>query len=225
MIIYGWNTKGIKNAPYPHYECPNCQTKDSTHLFFFGHYAHIFWIPLFPYKKSAASKCQQCGYEQELKHMAADAKTQVSALKKSLKYPWYMFAGLMLIAVFAGIVAFSSAQDAQATEAYYANPMVGDVYTVYHADEPTIYKWGFLKIDSVTTDSLYLVANILGYNKKSSSLSHDDSYEQDKFMFSAAAYSRDTVSQMIANDVIRDVDRGYSSGHSFNRCQHLESRR
>lgn len=90
MIVYGWNTKNIKQAPLENYECPNCQQKQSV-IIIFVKYVHIFWIPFVPLKKMAVTVCTNCKYEREEIGLTLGSSDTIQKLKSAVPIPKYFF--------------------------------------------------------------------------------------------------------------------------------------
>ncbi len=163
MIVYGWNSKNIKQAPLEGYACPNCEEKDS-HLAIFANYVHVFWIPLFPYKKSAQISCAHCQLATEEKSMPEDMKEKIKQLKSAVSIPKYLFAGLILIGLSIAYFSYTSSQNTIKEQDYIANPEVGDVYILEDLEEPSEYKYYLMKVSDLEGDSLLVSYNTYSYN-------------------------------------------------------------
>lgn len=96
MIIYGWNTKSLRQALLENFECPSCKEKNSV-LLIRAQYIHIFWIPLFPYRKTTDIVCPSYGFVLRKKEVGSDKKALVKQLKSAVPTPKYLFIGLLLI--------------------------------------------------------------------------------------------------------------------------------
>jgi len=75
MIIYGTNGAHVRTAPLPGVACPSCATSDALQLSVFSRYAHIYWIPLFPYSKPTVAQYGHCQQAWEEKPFRANCAT------------------------------------------------------------------------------------------------------------------------------------------------------
>lgn len=62
MVIYGSNGKHFATLPLPYTACPACRRTGQLQAALVGRYAHVYWIPLFPYQKLAVVQCSACGH-------------------------------------------------------------------------------------------------------------------------------------------------------------------
>ena len=211
MIVYGWNSKNIKQAPLDGYECPSCKEKNS-HLAIFAHYAHIFWIPLFPYKKSAQISCLHCQLATEEKGMPEDMKGKIKQLKSAVGIPKYMFAGLILIGLGIAYFSYSSSQNARLEQEYINSPQVGDVYILKDSEESSEYNHYLLKVNDVVDDSLVVAFNSYSYNGIIEELDPDDGFFNITY-----SIHKDAVKEYDETGDLKKVLRDYSASAGFDR--------
>lgn len=157
MIFYGTNGALVRTAPLPGASCPACATSNSLQLSVFSRYAHIYWIPLFPYSKPSVVQCTHCQQAWDAKATPAQLQPAVTDLKKQTRAPWWHWSGLALIAVGIVVAMFASSRDARANKAYLAAPRAGDIYTVHSPGDST--KYSLLKVLSAKGNTVELVAN------------------------------------------------------------------
>ena len=212
MIIYGWNTKNIKQAPMEH-ECANCGQKEAQ-IAIFSHYAHIFWIPLFPYKKSAQIVCSHCNYAAEEKDFKKDSemRNNLKQLKAAVGVPKYLFTGLIILVLGIGFLIYNGNKNTQLEEQYISNPEVGDVYLLKDLEEQSAYKYYLLKVVDLEDDSLYMSFNSYTYNGIISSLDPKDGFYNISY-----ATHKDEIKQMHQEGVLKKVYRDYTDRSGFNR--------
>ena len=175
MIVYGWNTKNIKQAPLTDYECPHCQQKQSD-LVIFAKYIHIFWIPVFPIKKTAIIVCKQCKHETDEKAITLGTQSAISQLKASVPVPKYLFSGLVLILAAIGYFIYDGMQTDKLEQAYLDAPQQGDVYLVRNNEEKTEYNHYLLKVREVAGDSVWVSNSSYNYNGIVSELDPKDGF-------------------------------------------------
>jgi transcription elongation factor Elf1 len=209
MIVYGWNAKNIKQAPLENYECPQCQQKQSV-LVIMAKYVHLFWIPVFPFKKSALIVCNNCRKETEEKSIALSAGVSVAQLKSTVPIPKYLFSGLaILIAAISYIVYLGIEEDKQ-EQAYIAAPAVGDVYIVKSAEETSQYNHILFKIREVHGDSVYISYSSFGYTGMITQLDPKDGFYD--MMYSV---HKDFLKKFDEKGELKKVFRGYSASAGF----------
>jgi hypothetical protein len=156
MIFYGTNGKHFATEPLPGTPCPACRTPEALQVGLVSRYAHVYWVPLFPYQKIAVTQCTHCHASWEEKQLAPDVAPAVRAVKQSRRAPAWTWAGLALIAALGLYGYLHSIRDAHTDEALLASPRAGDIYTV-RADSSRRYS--LLKVRSVGGNVVELVAN------------------------------------------------------------------
>jgi hypothetical protein len=175
MVIYGWDTKAIKRAPMPEYECPHCQQKQSE-LVIRAYYAHIFWIPLFPYKKTATLICRNCNHQLEEKAITSGTNVSIKQLKAAVPVPKYLFAGLALIVAGIGFLIYQNGENATRRSAYLQDPKVGDVYLMKTKEDTSKYNHYLMKVREINDDSLYVSFSSYNYNGRVTALDPNDGF-------------------------------------------------
>lgn len=71
------------------YECPYCEKNNSTTLFVYSWYYHIFWIPLFPYSKEAHALCTECKTKRNEMKFGPKLVSEFKENKKQFRHPWW----------------------------------------------------------------------------------------------------------------------------------------
>lgn len=211
MIVYGWNSKVIKESPFPGQKCVSCNAED-THIIVSASYAHIFWIPLFPYRKKLTIVCGSCGIDTKPKDFSPEVKQMANKLKSAVRIPIYMFSGTGVIALLISIFAVIGFIDNKKTEKYLTEPQVNDIYYLYNKEEPTEYKYNLWKVTEVAGDSVYVSPNSFQYNYIPSKLEDEDGFFDVQYIM-----SKSDVKDLFEEDVIRQVDRGFEAGSGFER--------
>jgi hypothetical protein len=158
MIIYGWKGSHLQSGQIKNVNCAHCQTSTSMVFSVFGKYAHIYWIPFFPYSKKTFVECQNCKKTFEEKDFTQELKTKFQRVREqngSIRFPIWMFSGVLLIA---SIVGYSYIQDAihdSKEEDYIKNPKVGDVYHMRLKNG----HYSSIRVDKVSRDNLEVALN------------------------------------------------------------------
>ena len=217
MIIYGWNSKNIKQAPLGEtYECPDCHQKQSV-LAIFASYFHIFWIPLFPYRKQAQVICMNCERAEKDKHLEDDMKQKVKQLKGAVKTPWWMFSGLGIILLLVTFSFISEFFDGQERTSMVSSPEVGDVYVIHDPTETSEYDHYLMKVLTVADDSLFVTVTSYSYNGVVDQLDSKDGFYDISF-----GIHRDEIAGYDASGELKKIYRDYTSIAGFDRVIEYE---
>ena len=212
IIFYGWKSKTIKQAPLDNVACSNCG-HEHTDLTIFSKYVHIFWIPFFPYGKSAVVSCPNCGHVAEEKSMAPEFRETVKRLKHAVPTPKYLFAGLGLAVVFCAFLFFQIRQDNALENEYLQYPVVGDVYKLKDPEEPSEYKYFLWKVAMIANDSIYVMPNSYNYNQLPTKLDPNDGFYDNV----AFAFHKDELMELRTQGELKKVVRNYSDISGFNK--------
>lgn len=165
MIFYGTRASNLKNGKIPRVNCPNCSTETSMTYSVFGKYAHIYWIPLFPYKKMTFAECDHCKKTFEQKELPLDIQNKLNTEKEKnpAKTPIWHFSLLIVILVLIAFAIYSGKQNEKDEKSYLENPKVGDKYEYKSTDG----YYSIMKISEIKADSVYFLLNEMETNKMS----------------------------------------------------------
>ncbi|MFN8334377.1 MAG: zinc-ribbon domain-containing protein [Cyclobacteriaceae bacterium] len=213
MIIYGWNSRNIKQAPLENYPCPQCQQTDSSHIVVVAKYVHIFWIPVFPYSKSAVAICTQCKHEtHDEKAIFPGNASNIKRLKATVRLPLYLFSGLAIILLAIGYFTYAGAREDKLAESYVQEPQAGDVYLIRSYEEKSAYNHYLLKVRDVVGDSLWVSYSSYFYNGIISKLDPKDGFYDIMYPI-----HKDEIEGYRKSGELKKVMRGYDSSTGFNR--------
>ena len=211
MIIYGWNSKNIKQGDLETYQCPNCGEKQSV-MAIFAHYVHIFWIPLFPFKKSARIVCNHCQLNTEEKTMPEEMRGTIDKLKSTVGIPKSLFSGLLILIVAIGFFSLGSAKKRKLEQSYIENPQIGDVYVLQDPNETSEYNHYLMKINEIEEDSFLVSFSAYSYNGVVSKLDPADGFYNIEY-----AMHKNNLNQIQESGEVKKVIRDYSSAAGFDR--------
>ncbi len=203
MIIYGWNSKVIKQAPLNNLTCDNCNEQNSL-LAIYSKYVHIFWIPVFPYGKEAVIVCSHCQKATKEKDLDTERKQKIKALKSSVKTPLYLFSGLILIVMAIGYFSYASGKTKQEELTFLEDPAVGDIYMNYDKTEQSEYKYYLWKVTNVSDDSIYVSPGSFSYNMIPSKLEKEDGFYDVYF-----GIHKDEIREMYETGELKEIERYY----------------
>lgn len=156
MIIYGTNGTHLRTDALPSPACPACGTGNALRTSIFSRYAHVYWIPLFPYQKVAVVQCGACGWDTTAP--PTELAPAVRDLKEQVNYPFWTWSGLAALALLLLGGYFLSIRDHRQDEALLESPRSGDIYTV-RSDSANTHAYSLLKVRRVSGNSVELLAN------------------------------------------------------------------
>lgn len=211
MVVYGWNSKVLKEAPFNGHECPSCKNQ-ATHIVVFGSYFHIFWIPFFPYRKSLKIICDNCQLDQKPKEASEEVRLLAKQLKSQVRLPFYMYSGIGIITALILFFAVQGIVDEQKFKKYLDHPQTNDIYYIYDKDEPSELKYSLLKVIEVLEDSVYTSPNSFGYNYEPSQLMAEDGFYDVHY-----SMHKSEILELFETDVLRKIQRGYKTSSGFDR--------
>ena len=211
MIIYGWNNRVIKEAPFDKMSCPHCDNNEAR-IKVLGFYFHIFWIPLFPYKKKLFYECDHCKHAVEEANFDDQFKEVLGKLKQSVKFPKYMFSGSGLVLALVVALFINADQREKREIEYLNNPQVGDIYHLKDKDEATEFKYYLWKAEEIFNDSMYITANAYNYDGIPKALLAEDGFFETYYVVD----KKDMMDLYENGDLVK-VQREYDELSGFNR--------
>jgi hypothetical protein len=202
MIFYGTKASALKNGQIINVNCPSCNTNTTMKYSVFGKYAHVYWIPLFPFEKITAGECNSCKKTYLYKELPEEIKIKLDREKEKngIKFPIWMFSGLFLILGGIGYGFYSSNKTDSDSAEYIKNPMKGDLYYIKLDD-------GFYSAATVTStdkDSVYLRFSNLETDQMSSV---DDVSKPENFIMGKEGYERKRLKELFEKDTIYTIER------------------
>ena len=202
MIIYGTNGTHLRDEPLPGIPCPACQTTDALKVSVYGRYAHVYWLPLLPYRKPAVLSCGHCRHGWDEKTLPAEMKAPVAALKKETRAPWWHWSGLVVIALLISWGTVAAARHNRDKVDYLAAPRVGDIYTV--RDSVGGRNYTLLKVVRVRGNIVGIVENEYQLNN-----SHpiDELNAPGKYRNEYFSVTFDDLQRLQASGQLTDIDR------------------
>jgi hypothetical protein len=200
MIIYGRKGTHTGSIAPQILTCPSCNTKGEMIFSAYSNYAHIFWIPIFPFSKSVYSHCKHCKQALETKEMPSEFRTYVTELKSSVRPPIWTFTGMFLIAGLVSWSFYTSGKNADNNKLYISSPQVGDIYEVKTESKA----WTLFKVKEVNADTVFILFNKFEVDKLTGlyKIKKDENFEAE-----ATPMIKSTLLDMFNNGEIYDVER------------------
>lgn len=190
MIVYGSRSTQLakENLTEP---CPHCNTANSTELYVFQKYAHVFWIPFFPIGKTAVSQCNHCKQILKKEEMPSSMLQAFDRIKTQTKAPIWTFAGLALIVVLVAVGFVNDKQTDKRNAKFIESPAAGDIYEVKTKEG----NYTLMKLTEVKGDSILIRLHQYETNKRTGLTDLKQKGE--------AAYSEDVF--VLPKSAVRDM--------------------
>jgi hypothetical protein len=162
----------------------------------------VFWIPLFPFTKTAVSECGNCKQVLKQSEMPSSLQPTYTTLKSQSKTPFWTFAGLGLLIVLIGTSFISSKNKDERNAQLILAPKSGDVFEIKTPDKQyTLYK-----VDKVEDNTVYIRMNNYEYNLPSGlrklKEKGESAYNEELFPI-----EKSTLKEMLESGEILDIDR------------------
>ncbi len=151
MIIYGTSSKDLGTRKLQGVKCPNCEATE-IHAQAVSRYADVFWIPIFPYSKKFFTVCGNCNQVLEKKQMSQQMKDKLEMEKNHFKTPFYLFSGLIIIALLIGIGIYMSKSNDAAMAENVKHIEANDVIVFKEKSK----EYSFAKVTEVRNDTIVI---------------------------------------------------------------------
>ncbi len=151
MIVYGTNSKDLGTRKIQGAKCSNCETNE-VYVNAISKYAHIFWIPIFPYSKKYFSVCKNCEQVLEKKEMPQQLKDKLEIEKHHFKTPFYLFSGLIIIALLIGYGVYASNQHDKEMAEHVTHIEADDIMVFRNGSK----EYSFAKVIEVRNDTIFI---------------------------------------------------------------------
>lgn len=201
MILFGSRVAHVKSVNAEGLHCEHCNEKNTLVFHIFRKHAHIFWIPMFPYKKTGISQCTHCKNQLEPNEMPERIKRKFLEVKKEAKGPIWQFVGLLLLVILIIAVAISVNYNNKENKAYIEDPKAGDIYEF----KVKSGEYTSLKVVEVTDDSVYVIPNVYMTDKRRGvdDIDKEENYNNEE----QYGISREDLKNLFEDGEIFDVNR------------------
>ncbi len=207
FFIYGRQTARIKKYTDNQHSCKKCRAFD-IEVKVYRDYYHLYYIPVCPIgSKTANARCNSCGEPMRLDSM-------LQHYESIGKTPFYLFSLPILIACIIGLLSYLNINTQKEKQRFVEDPKVGDVYTI-RRDQNNFTTYYFLKVISISSDTVFAYHNNLEYHSFISKLNDDDYFVKDETLF----YTKKELKQMLERMEINAVDRNYGDYQGFDRMR------
>jgi hypothetical protein len=152
-MFYGSRAKELGRTTVPG-ECPSCGTANSVQLHVTQKYAHMMFIPLFPFGRKGMTRCEHCKQTLEGRHLSESSKHVMDAAKELYPTPMWMYFGLFLSVLLIPVGIWISREHDEQLIARLNAPKVGELYEVKLGYK----RYTYYKVVRVSGDSIYASA-------------------------------------------------------------------
>lgn len=97
FLIYGKRKFFIRLFEPLFYKCPYCDNVNSTEVFIYSRYFHLFWIPVFPFKKEAVAKCNECNTTRPDERFGPKLTEHLKEELNNTRHPFYSWSLLIFM--------------------------------------------------------------------------------------------------------------------------------
>jgi hypothetical protein len=201
MIIYGFKGTHLRTQELPGVACPSCLNPNALRTSLYSRYAHVYWIPFFPYSKLTVVQCGACQQVWENKEVPTSIAPSVREVQQQTSHPYWSWAGLTAVAALLTFGFLAGIRDRHTDEALLLAPRAGDIYTV-RSDSAGMYS--LMKVRRVGGNNVELVANEYQIDNVSpiDELNSPEKYSKEPFTL-----TRLELQIMRRKDEITDVER------------------
>ena len=201
MIIYGSKSSHLNSTSLEDATCPNCESVGQMFMSVYSNYAHVFWIPFFPFSKKVYASCNHCKATYTLNELPPELKDRCYTFQKSQKKPLWQFAGLAGIILCIIVLNIMTGIALHQTDTYFNNPMVNDVYKVKYEKN-----YSTMKIVEISGETIFFAENeyYVSSISKTSEIDEDENYDTEELL----EFTLDELKEMRSKRIILSVHRG-----------------
>ncbi|GEM_PF-959953 len=204
MLIFGTNKFKLKHAPFKGHRCVRCD-REETAIKIFGHYFHIFFIPIFPLKKSAIIGCKSCKHINAPNEVDQSVKDFMKSAKQSVKQPWYAYSGSMLLFLIVLGITISSKIIAHNKTEKIMSPEVGDVHLLW-SNSFGFWEYSYQKVIGVNQDSIWVVRNQIMYEFRPYRMATSDSFDTLQYGTKRSSFANENKILRVYRDYKDDMN-------------------
>ena len=207
LFLKGTRKAGIKTYQYHSHQCENCKEFDLT-IKVYKDYFHVYFIPFAATGvKSSVIHCNSCGSRVLSGSLSKEYESKT-------KIPFYLYCGLILVALFVLSMFAVSAWGQHERSTYISNPKVGDVYLI-KKEAKGQDEYNFVRVKRIDGDSVIAYDGHLIYLSFTSSFSPEDYFDTGE----EVGYTKFQLKQLFEKGTIETIYRDYDEATGFNRIK------
>jgi hypothetical protein len=201
-MIFLWGRRNKVLDAYSDENC-KCENCNSNNLIYFvnQNYYHLFWIPIVPNNKFAGTYCPDCIESKQVVYSETGAR-----LIKQTRTPIYMYSLLIIFGGLIGLGIINGIDYNIKQKELIKVPTKEDIYTIKFKDNQNQDAYSFIKVVTVSKDSILLVPCDKYYNRDIGYLRSNISFLNDTIR-----KSRKELLDMYQSDNITEIHRSKSS--------------
>lgn len=201
MVFFGTSEKEVKSGKISNVICDYCQENVNMYYTITSRYFHLYFVPLFPFKRNTVLACESCETVFISKRFSTIQKSKLQRENelKPARNPVWMYSGVLLLTLLIPLAFLQSKKADEKKLEYKNNPMIGDVYFLSLPN-----KYTTMKIAAVDKDSVHFIMNDTSVSKftKVFGINDDNNYTT-----SFKSYSKKEITWLLEHDSIYSIDR------------------
>mgnify|MGYP000877954363 CR=1 FL=1 len=135
--------------------CTNCGKYNTVTMTIDQEYLHVLCIPALPLRKFCNTQCSHCNNTSAGKEMPSNYQNYFESLKSNAKAPYWIYTGVILIALGAILITINDSKRHSNIEQYINSVQKGDFYIM----RVNTGKYSLYKVDAVAGDTVYMKIN------------------------------------------------------------------
>lgn len=205
--MHGQRTARIKKHTVTQDHCKNCMSFDLD-IKVYRDYYHFILLPIVPVgDKTAKIYCNHCGE-------GLRTETVRRHYENITRPPFWLYSGVILFVLLIVFIVLGNLIEQKQKATYAKNPQVGDIYLM-RKDTVELATYYYLRVSSVTNDSIFFSPNNLLYLSYPSAFDTSDFFRIEYL----AAFARKDIKQMLDDGTINTIEREYDEDDGFQRSR------
>jgi len=170
FVFFGTKGKILPGEMIEGIQCPSCKNQQFI-SFGIVRYFHIFWIPTFITSRKVGIECTHCKRTLIGEEISNKSSKQIKAIVFNKKNTIPLFSGVIIITFLFLLAMYEGNKTSIREYTYIEQPAINDIYTVnfnkLFTDTETKYKYGLMKISSMSLEKIKFKVSKKAYNKVS----------------------------------------------------------
>lgn len=207
MFFYGIKSKTLREGELTDIHCEYCEQDDTYMEYrFVQKYFHLYFIPVFPFKKKLVVYCDDCCVEYQNDKIPKAATKKLNHIKNRypIRTPIWMFSGLIILVLFFTWAFWQSGRHDVTEGEYIKEPKKGDIYFIESNPKENTTIYTTCRIDKVDKDKVYVTYNDTSVTKYTKVFKIMD---QHFYTNKKGIYTRQKIQELYKKDSIISITR------------------